>query len=389
MMWEMYFYFRPLQAGSEQWFQGDISRVWIVLTDRYSGLHERSRIHPLFSLVCSSSVYVLRGLLRMDKEVAVHVWIAAMAGMLSGQLYATARLMRFSRFDALLIWALVLVSASSLFWESVPETKTVGAMSILICITAAAWHEEHPLADWVLVAIAAASLSMTVSNFMAGLALLVATRPVRRAVQLAVNAFFVVSILQIVQNFIYWRTTGMAAFRSETRFLFDQSAGTPLNKAIVSVFHSMVLPRVQTPIEFDTHTPMLSIQTSPIASSGAIELLTAFLWVAALTWGAVRLYRAASHSTAWKVVGMTAAGQVLFHLVYGDQTFLYTLHFLPLLVLTAALVVRDDTVVRGRLLLTAVLALCVVNNASNVRYARQALDRIVPLSVPIEGLPGR
>jgi hypothetical protein len=378
--WYLYAYFSPRQIGSEQWFESDLSRVWAVLTDRYSGYHERARIHPLFSLVNSTLVYGLRRAGRLDAETAVRLWVSASAAALAALVYATARLMRFARADAFVIGALVLASASALFFASVPETKTVSAITLLLAVTAAAVDERHPLPDWALVLVAALSLSMTATNFMGGLALLVVTRPFRRAVQLAVNAFFVVSVLQAAQTFVYWSARGMTDIRSETRFLFDASAGTPLNKLIVSLLHSMVMPVVQTPIEFDTHTPFLSIQRSLPGSSGGLEMVAVALWAAMLIWGA-RVLWSRRRDTAWKTCGLILAGQIGLHLVYGDQTFLYTLHFLPLLVLMGATVMQSTRPRLGRMLAWALVAAVIASNAHQVIRARQALDRILPLGV--------
>lgn len=379
--WYLHGYFTPRQAGAEQWFQADLSRVWAVLTDRYSGYHERSRIHPLFSFVNSTIVYALRVVAGLDKDTAVRAWTAFTAAGLSALTYATARLLTFRRDDAVVVTALVMASASMIFFAAVPETKAVSAMTLLAVVAAAAIHERRPLPDWALVSVAAVSLSMTATNFMGGVVLLLVTRPFRRAVQLGVNAFFAVAVLQIFQTYVYWHARGMTDFRGETRFLFDPNAGTPLNKFVVSVLHSMVMPVAGTPLEFDTHAPGLSIQRVWPASSGGFEALAVVLWATMLAWGAVLLWKHARGSAALKVCGLVVIGQVMFHLVYGDQTFLYTLHFLPLLVLVAAQVMRGTHPRAGRALAWALLAAVIVNNTHQVVDVRHSLDRIIPLGV--------
>src|SRR5262249_29879459 len=89
--WWLYGYFRPVRTGAEQWFEADISRVWAVLTNRYSELHERSRLHPLFSLINSTFVYGLRQGLRLNGETAVRVWMSLCAALWAGLFYATSR----------------------------------------------------------------------------------------------------------------------------------------------------------------------------------------------------------------------------------------------------------------------------------------------------------
>ncbi|MBD2251307.1 hypothetical protein [Nostoc parmelioides] len=62
------------------------------------------------------------------------------------------------------------------------------------------------------------------------------------------------------------------------------------------------------------------------------------------------------------VLGLTILGQLALHSVYGDETFLFSLHFAPLLVVLAAL----STLTRARplaLVLAGMLVLIVsVNN---------------------------
>jgi hypothetical protein len=70
------------------------------------------------------------------------------------------------------------------------------------------------------------------------------------------------------------------------------------------------------------------------------------------------------------VLACTLAGQVLLHMIYGEETFLYALHFAPLLVLAAALAAAATAWRRTILVLAVALAFAAgVNNASQVATA--------------------
>jgi hypothetical protein len=70
------------------------------------------------------------------------------------------------------------------------------------------------------------------------------------------------------------------------------------------------------------------------------------------------------------VLGGTLAGQVLLHMVYGEETFLYTMHVAPLLILAAALATTATAWRRTILLLAVALTgVAAVGNASQLAIA--------------------
>jgi hypothetical protein len=69
------------------------------------------------------------------------------------------------------------------------------------------------------------------------------------------------------------------------------------------------------------------------------------------------------------MLGLTLLGQLMLHMVYGNETFLYSLHFMPLLILVAA----AGTLTRARpiaLALAAVLLMASLMN--NITVFQQA-----------------
>jgi hypothetical protein len=68
-------------------------------------------------------------------------------------------------------------------------------------------------------------------------------------------------------------------------------------------------------------------------------------------------------------LGLTLLGQVGLHLVYGDETFLYSLHFLPLLLALAACATQLPARQPLRLVLLLLIVLVALNNTQQFQRA--------------------
>jgi hypothetical protein len=105
--------------------------------------------------------------------------------------------------------------------------------------------------------------------------------------------------------------------------------------------------------------------------SGALSMAAAILWLGALAWGLVALFRHRHESPRFRafclgVVGALLANSAL-HFVYGEETFLYALHFTPWLVVLAAggfLVSRPRP---AQAVFAVLICLCAVANFGQLR----------------------
>ena len=114
----------------------------------------------------------------------------------------------------------------------------------------------------------------------------------------------------------------------------------------------------------------MSVQHSPIASSGAWGIAATVAWAALLVSAIVGLMASRGNPRVRIVVLGTLAGQVLLHLLYGEETFLYAIHVAPLLVLTTALAASSTPWRRAILVLAAAAAFtAAVNNLSQLETA--------------------
>jgi hypothetical protein len=106
----------------------------------------------------------------------------------------------------------------------------------------------------------------------------------------------------------------------------------------------------------------MTIQTSLPGSGGVWGKVGIVLWTILLGFGLYGLFCSKEVPKVRFVVGYTLIFQFAFHMFYGEQSFLYSLHFIPLLIIPIAL----STLTRARpfiLYLVLGLILCaLVNN---------------------------
>lgn len=118
-------------------------------------------------------------------------------------------------------------------------------------------------------------------------------------------------------------------------------------------------------------------------------------WMTLLGFGVVALARGPAPGRFRWVLGSVLAGQIVLHLIYGEETFLYALHFLPILLLVVAM----STLTRWRplveVLLVPTILLVLWNNIGRLDETVQSPfhgedPRLQVLSEPLsKGWEGR
>jgi hypothetical protein len=147
---------------------------------------------------------------------------------------------------------------------------------------------------------------------------------------------FVVGVIWAVQRIIFPTAPFFFGYSNEGRFVLAAASGGPGPVLRALLVHTIVMPRIDLISEPKWGTVM-SVQRSPIASSRAWGVAATIVWaalVASALWG---LASSRGNPRVRFVLFATRAGQLLLHLVYGEERFLYATHVASLLVLTAAL----------------------------------------------------
>ncbi|OUM03753.1 hypothetical protein [Variovorax sp. JS1663] len=327
--------------GFDAWFQADMPRVLANMVDAGSN-HYRTKVHPIASILIHPAVSGLRLLWPGSDLQAAMRFIGAVAVLWVFGFYALCRLLGCGRFAAACFSLMAIGSAGFLFWFSVPETYAPGSLTLLWVLLVAALAAHRPVSDRLIVGASIASLAITITNWVAGLALAVVQRPWRRALGLSAIAFAVVAALTVPQRLLYsYAKFFFLGSREELDYMNLKESGTWLDKLAGMFWSTFSLPEVLAlPADQLQQLPQLTVQLSSPGSGGWIGMAALGLWTLLLLAGAWGLARSPEWRRFAAVLGLTLAAQVLLHLVYGEETFLYAAHFLPLLMAVAVFSIR-------------------------------------------------
>lgn len=328
--------------GRDFWFQADIERVHYNMIDVASD-HFRTNVHPLFSLMGYYSTQAVHKIFNLSLEThlahAVRGVIALIASLWMASFYVLLRLLSLKRVDAILFVVLAGVSSSSLFWFSVPETFSFGSLAILSALIVAAVAQYRNVAESWFVATGVVTLGTTLTNWMAGLIVAFINLDWWKAVRVTVVTLLIVTLLWLLEKELFPSAEFFIGNSGETSYMFREEAGGLWRKLVAFFSFSMVMPD----IELVVRTPnspewkIFSIQHALPWSGSLLGGVAVLSWFVLLCTGLWNLFIGSLSVRMRLSIGLILLGQLSLHLVYGEETFLYALHYLPLLVVVAAL----------------------------------------------------
>ncbi len=351
------------------WFEADLPRVYDNLTERLSD-HYRASVHPLFTLLLFPVTRLVQRSVTPDALTAVRTVLAGTAALWTATVYAVLRLVGCHVLDAMLFCALAATSASALFWFVVPEVYCFGSLTILLplLLVARAQHRRPREGGFAIASLL--SLSMTSTNWMAGIVATAACFPWRRVLLLTGLAFGLYAALFPVQAALFPNTRFVFSVGEEPNFIAWREYNRVPDVLRSFFFHALVMPEIRVDGTVEPVWPVrLHTQHSPAGSAGPWGAVGVGLWAALLAVGLLGLLCVRAQGRFRLALGLILAGQLALHLVYGEETFLYACHFGVLLVLLAAW----GTFTHARpvvLALAAGLIICnVVNNTAQLARA--------------------
>jgi len=365
------------KAMNWRWFEADSPLILGNMADRFSE-NVRVKLHPLFPLVTYPLISGITWIGNLAPLDAVWVLNAVCAGLWLGALYLMMRLLDCRLLDSLLFTSLAASSGAAVFWFIVPETYPLGSLTVLLALGLVALARHRPVPDWWFIVASAGSLSITLTNWVAGLIGAFVCKPPRRAVILSLTAFAIVVGLLLVEKIAFpgatpWFISPRGYIKHKSYVLCEEQGGA-FNAARVLYLTSEVVPR----IELSTFEgqqgqtgPMLTIQRSPAGSSGVLGQVATFTWALLLAAGAFGLVAGRGDVRFRIALAVTLLGESAVYLLYGEETFLYALNCVPLMILAAALA----TLSRWRYFVVAAAALLLPCAAwNNACQLREALD---------------
>lgn len=370
------------------WFKADLFRVFGNMVSVFSN-HSRTNVHPLFPLVAFPPVQLLQSVFGLDRLIAVRAVFAGVAAAWGIALFVLLRLIGCKRFDAVLFTLMGMSSAAAIFWFTVPETYSFGSLTIVLALVFAVLTERHRFHWASYVVVSALTLSITVTNWMAGVLATVVNHRWRRSLLISAAAVVLVVGLWAGQKLVFRSAAIPLSAQSETRYMLTAESGGPWHVLRSLVAHTMVMPSVtvveRTAAEITISDrlgqpawPVMLTQPSAPGSAGGWGVAAVVAWTALLVMGVWGLLIVKRHARLRLVLALTLLGQLALHVVYGDETFLYSLHIAPLLVALAAFASLTPARPWALLLAGAFLLSAGANNIREFGRARDFYSRFGP-----------
>ncbi|MCL4818851.1 MAG: hypothetical protein KJ067_06905 [Vicinamibacteria bacterium] len=323
---------------SDLWFDADLPKVFQMSTDRRAAQHGATASHPLASLALHAPVTLVRAVTGSPSETAMQVSTAGLAALWAGLLYSVLRRLGLTLFDATLFTLVGLTSAAAVFWFAVSELFAIGSLTILMALWGITAPEQRAGPALVPVLLSAATLGITVTNWSVGLLCTLLTHRLKEAVGVSLAAVGLVCGAWGVQAAIYPHSRfflgGHETSMEAVRIPQPAEAAHVLTSL---VGHTLVMPDFVTTFQAGCVGQLLSVQEAPLGSGGGLGLLAVAAWSLLLAGGIYGMSRPRAPRTFRLLLGLALALQLGVHLFFGYETFLYSMHFLPLLVATVAL----------------------------------------------------
>ena len=329
-------------GGFNVWFQADPPRVLRAMTDGASRYHYRTSVHPLFSLLTTPPT---RALIAMGVApvTAGRALIAAGGFLSAGFLFLALRGLDLPRPVAMLWIAVLLASATYLHWFCLIETYAFGAASIclMLCVLTCA----RATSGWLWCIASAATLSVTVTNWMLGLSATLFRLGWRRMMYVTLAAGIAVVGLSVAQRAWYPQARYFfipSAILNEHQYAqVHRTSGIegwkPLTDARAMLLTSAVAPKPEV-VPGDQaggheDEQIMTNQHSPIASYGPAGWIAGAAWAVTVVVGFAGGWGAKERRPVFLAVLTYLIGELALNLVYGPITFLYATNFFPALIM--------------------------------------------------------
>jgi hypothetical protein len=331
------------QAAYNIWFDADTPRVFGNLLSPRSD-HYRTAVHPVSSLVLTPPTWGLHKLVGLSQPLAAQIVVVISAAGIAGLYVLTLRLMGIGMVFAACMSALLVASAAFLHWGGTVELFAPGGLTIMVAIASLAAGSRLGSNAWI--AVSALSLSITVTNWMAGLAASLVRWRRPAFIKVTVAALITVMALSLVQKYVFsnaalfFNPSGLIAETEWTQSsmekreeLAQRSLGDNLRSIALS---TIIAPPPYLDLNSNGDPVRVSNQVMQWSRMSTAAVAASMGWSLLLclgVWGAIR--RSPQRAVA-VALGLMLAGQAALHGIYGYPTFLYSAHFLPILMTLAA-----------------------------------------------------
>jgi hypothetical protein len=371
------------------WFETDSWTVYKNMTTS-KGDQRRSNVHPLISLVTYPPVKIMR-VLGVPDLTAARIFMAVGAGAYLALLFWLLRSIGLRGLDAGLFTLLAAFSTSFILFTAVLERHLFGGISVMapLLVVALARRRTFPPATYVWVG--TASFGITVTNWMVGLLANFLSFRWAKALRISIGSLALAGGLWLLHKLFHPKAMFFLDWRREDRWILDPEDGGSVERMRAFFVHSVVTPGLSF-VDNMHHWSwnQVATQFSAIGSSGWMGAFAAWAWIACLAIGLVLAIKNHRHKTIYQLVLLALAGQVALHLLYGDETILYSLNWLPMLIVVASTVALSRFRIAGLVLVLAIVLLSAFNNLQQFAAAASLVNEewgTTPLNQASEMVP--
>lgn len=328
----------------DSYFGADVFRAFPDMTTPTTPYGSNTK-HPLINLLQIPSGALQLGLSCSAWE-AIRVIFVTNAFVWAAAVFTLCKHITGRKLDALLLTILALSTSAAMFWLPTPETFALGSTTILLpltllsCSRACRSYTLHVFAHVL-------ALAITITNWASALVCSQIAFGTRKNLLIGLHALGVLCLLTALQPLIAERS-GFVNARDAIGYwnAFGNRQGIP--DTLKHVFLTPLSPRW---IEYriipkgdpfpPRDVPNIDARKRPGATldrvdppSQVLQHLQYVLWFLLL---GMSLYQFVRHHRANRVLValyLATAAQLLIALMYGEQTFLFSMHWTPLLVIS-------------------------------------------------------
>jgi hypothetical protein len=326
--------------AQDVWFGSDIPTVFGNISSTNSDFGRNNK-HPLFPLLVFPFVFGFSKLFRLDLLTSARLVSVGVAMLWIASLYTLFRVMGCRRLDAVILSLVGGVSAASLFWLVIPESFSFGSLTIILGLIFVVVTQFRQISwPWYL-AINVVTVSITITNWMVGLLATLVNHRLFKTIQLAVGSILLTTGLWILQRIVF-TNSGFpfqpGTFIGEKKFISAPSDGGIPAFVAAFFYKTVVMPAIQL-VDSPIRPDWIKLETNPLSpGSGGLWGTTAVIaWTGLIGLGIWAFFVHRQQSKLRLVLGATLLLQFLMHSIYGvEETFIYALHFVPLLLTLVA-----------------------------------------------------
>jgi hypothetical protein len=360
------------ERHNDVWFDADVPQSFDRMVSRWS-LHHGTIEHPFFSLLLTPALVLSTKLFEISPESATRLVLAIASGASVSVVYLLLLSITQSVPISVLWASIYITSAAFIFWCGIPESYCFGMLSLLLPFLGCAYLRHVKWVDAWISAAMIASLSITVTNVMSGLAVAFTSRGIRGVAAGAKTCIVVAAVMTAIQAQVVPGASGRSIFSvnfktliiDRSRFMTTEEREPRWYRPYRVLLAGLVVPEVAVRDEprwlgWATQRG-LTVQTSPYSAIGMVGVC---IWILLLL-GAVScgMFYPASRDAMYIAIAMVAIGQLALHFVFGAETFLYSAHYGPVLILFSAYACRTRF---RKLAVVLAVALLVIELANNI-----------------------